>query len=165
MGSENLEAPATTTAAGEPLPPDCDGEIDWTLFTFSHGFRQPRTAALPVRLVSLFQSEADSVPGKLSDATGRQPMTGDCRDIQSFQRFALELCSTSLWIAEFCMIMEASPLTWYTFKEQLPSMPEHVRRQLAAGRFPSPVKPARVVQRLWRLRASLRRSYSAGRAH
>ena len=51
MGSEYLEAPATTTATGEPLPPDCDGEIDWTLFTFTHGFRQPRNAAgtLPVR--------------------------------------------------------------------------------------------------------------------
>ena len=51
VGSENLEDPATTTAAGEPLPLDCDGEIDWTLFTFSHGFRQPRVAALAVRLV------------------------------------------------------------------------------------------------------------------
>lgn len=51
MGSESLEAPAITTAAGEPLPPDCDGEIDWTLFTFSHGFRQPRTAVLAVRLL------------------------------------------------------------------------------------------------------------------
>ena len=43
-GSEHLEEPAATLATREPLPADCDGEIDWTLFTFSHGFRQPRTA-------------------------------------------------------------------------------------------------------------------------
>jgi hypothetical protein len=54
MGSEHLEDPATTTAAGDPLPADCDGEIDWTLFTFTHGFRQPRTAVgtAPVRRVA-----------------------------------------------------------------------------------------------------------------
>ena len=51
MGSEHLEDPAMATAAGDPLPADCDGEIDWTLFTFTHGFRQPRSAlgTAPVR--------------------------------------------------------------------------------------------------------------------
>lgn len=29
----------------QPLPAACDGEIDWTLFSFSHGFRHPRAGS------------------------------------------------------------------------------------------------------------------------
>lgn len=46
VGSDHLEGPSAVLQSGEPLPLNCDGEIDWTLFSFSHGFRQPRAVIL-----------------------------------------------------------------------------------------------------------------------
>ena len=69
VGTEHLEGPATTTAAGDLLPTDCDGEIDWTLFTFTHGFRQPRTA-LGAAMVCLGPLAAGSVMTQNTSCSG-----------------------------------------------------------------------------------------------
>ena len=69
VGSDFLEEPSTVLQSGEPLPALCDGEIDWTLFSFSHGFRQPRAVVLAAAAAAsaAVSSDADStVTGALS---------------------------------------------------------------------------------------------------